>query len=143
MIPKLILKSIIRGGISFLMFVFLTFYGPLEELTPSSNFYWTMASISGVLAGFVLMGVTILHALPDVEIYKELQQFKSFKQSYTTYYFTFVFLLVAVTLSVIGGASLPKNVLFGYLVFALFWISLWLVYSCFWILKKLAELRFS
>ncbi|BAA30281.1 hypothetical protein [Pyrococcus horikoshii] len=143
MVPKLILKGIWSGIISFLLLIFLTIYGPLEKLSPSSQFYWTMASISGALAGFVLVGMTILHTLPDIQVYRELQKFKSFSQIYTIYHFTFVFLLIVLVLSVIGGTSLSEDVFFGYFVFALFWISLWLVYSCFWILKKLAELRFS
>ena len=143
MFPKILRKGIVGGLISFIFVVILTKYGPLEMLKPTSEFYWTMASISGVLAGFVLVGVTILHTLPDIEIYRELKQFKSFKQSYTIYYSTFIFLLIVLTLSVIGGASLSGNTTFGYLVLALFMISLWMVYSCFWILKKLAELRFN
>ncbi len=143
MFPKILRKSIVGGLFSFIFVIILTKYGPLEMLKPTPEFYWTMASISGALTGFVLVGVTILHTLPDIEIYRELQQFKSFKQSYTIYYATFTFLLIVLTLSMIGGASFSENTIFGYFVFALFMISLGMVYSCFWILKKLAELRFN
>jgi len=143
MLPKILRNGIATGFISFILIVILTKYGPLEILTPTSEFYWTMASISGVLAGFVLVGVTILHTLPDIEIYRELQQFKSFKQSYAIYYATFTFLLFVLTISMIGGATLSENTTFGYLVLALFMISLGMIYSCFWILKKLAEVRFN
>ncbi len=143
MLPKILRKGIIGGFVLFIITALLTKYGPLEILKPSRDFYWTMASISGTLAGFVLVGVTILHTLPDIEIYRELQQFKSFKQSYTIYHATFMFLLIVLTLSILGGVSLPDNKIFGYLVLACFMVSLGMVYSCFWILKKLAELRFS
>lgn len=143
MLPKILRRGIVGGLIAFICVIVLTIHGPLKVLDPTPDFYWTMASISGALAEFVLVGVTILHALPDVEIYRELQQFKSFKQSYTIYYVTFMFLLVVLTLSIIGGASLPHNRIFGYLVLASFMVSLGMVYSCFWILKKLTELRFK
>ena len=142
MLPKILRRGIIGGFVLFMATALLTEHGPLEMLKPSPEFYWTMASISGTLAGFVLVGVTILHTLPDIEVYRELQQFESFKQSYTIYYVTFMFLIIVLTLSILGGVSLPNNKILGYLVLACFMVSLGMIYSCFWMLKKLAELRF-
>jgi len=141
MISKVLGKDILKGILIFLLIFGLSYRGYLGPFQPDKNLFSVIASISGAFAGFILVGLSIIYALPETAVYRKLKTFESFKEIPGIYYTTFTFLLLLTFLAVIGWFGFSKNVLFGWSTLAMFIISIFFVYRCIWILKDIIEIR--
>lgn len=137
----LLISDIVKSVISVCLLIFLGYYKSIFSFTFTQNFFSMIATLSGTLAGFVLVGMSIIYTLPSEGVLKKLKQLDSFKQSYDIYYMAFLLFLIVMILSIFGWSNMSGHAIFGWIVLSLFATSLWFVYRCFWILKNIVDLR--
>ncbi len=138
---KLVLLDALKGIGSIGILIYLDYYKKIFTLNIDSSFFSTLATISGTLAGFVLVGMSIIYTLPNEGVLQKLKRFDSFKQVYLIYHLAFSWSLITMVLSLLGWSTLSNHIVFGWILLLMFIISAWFIYRCFWILKNIIDLR--
>ncbi|ASA77777.1 hypothetical protein [Thermococcus sp. 5-4] len=141
MMPRIFVKDALKGVSVSLLIFGLSYGGYLGSFQPDKSLFSVVASISGAFAGFILVGLSIIYALPETAVYNKLKTFEPFREIPGIYYTTFIFLLVLMFLAVMGWFKFSENTLFVWTMLTMFIISIFFVYRCIWILKNIIEIR--